>query len=191
MDLRTPQVGELLDRIAEGPPPPGGGSVAALSAAMAAGLVVMAARAHGELGLAAQAHGLRERLVVLAEEDAEALEHALEGLARQTPEGRQEARDFSLGRALRRAADQPVLIAEAAEDVALAAAELASRIEGPVKADAAVAAVIAEAAARVAAHLVQINLATVEGDERLVRALDAAGSASVAARKAAPQPLAP
>jgi formiminotetrahydrofolate cyclodeaminase len=183
VDLRTPRVSELLDRIATGPPPPGGGSVAALSAAMAAALVSMAARAHGELAVAAQADGISRRLVVLAEEDAAALGHALDTLAGNTGQGRQEQRDFSLGRALRRAADQPLLIAEAAEDVALVAAELADRIEGPVKADAAAAAMLAESAARVAAHLVAVNLATVDGDERLARAQDAAVGAGAAARR--------
>ena len=187
MDLAAPQVGELLDRIAEGPPPPGGGSVAALVGAMAAGLVTMAARAHGELAVAAQSESLRARLTELAEEDAVALAQALEHLSGGGGgEARPEARDFSLGRALRRAADIPVAIAESAEDVALVAAELADRIEGPVKADAAAAAMLADAAARVAAHLVAVNLATVDGDERLARAQAAAEGAATAAQRATP-----
>lgn len=185
-ELRTPQVRELLDRIAEGPPPPGGGSVAALAGAMAAGLVTMAARAHGEVAVAAQSESLRARLTDLAEEDAAALAQALGRLGGEGGDTRPEARDFSLGRALRHAADIPVAIAESAEDVALVAAELADRIEGPVKADAAAAAVLAEAAARVAAHLVAVNLATVEGDERLVRAQAAAAGAGTAAQRATP-----
>ena len=186
MELRELRVAELLDRIAEGPPPPGGGSAAALVSAMAASLVSMAARANDVLGAAAQADALRARLLALAEEDAEALERALQSLAGNTDESRPEARDFSLGRALRQAADTLVLIAEASEDVALAAAELAARVEGPVKADAAAASVLAEASARVAAHLVAINLATLEGDERLSRARHAAEGAGVSAKRAAP-----
>lgn len=186
MDLRTPQVADLLERIATGPPPPGGGSVAALSAAMAAALVSMAARTHDELGIAAQADGLRGRLVALAEEDAAALAQALASLAGNEGSPHQAARDFSLGRALRRAADQPLQIAQSAEDVAVLAAELATRIEGPVKADAVAAAILAEAAARVSAHLVAVNLATVEGDEQLRRAEAAAAGAGASARRAAP-----
>lgn len=186
MDLRSPQVEELLDRIAEGPPPPGGGSVAALAASMAAGLVVMAARMHSELGVGAQAEALRARLLELAEENALVYETVLDSLAGRIDDARPEARDFHLGRALRGAADVLVLIAERSEDVAEVAASLAEHIEGPVKADAAAAAVLADAAARVAAHLVAINLATVEGDERLARARTAAAAAGASARRVAP-----
>ena len=184
MSLPGYTLSELLDRVAEGPPPPGGGSVAALVAAMAAALVSMAARAHGDLGGVAQADSLRARLLALAEEDAEALERALQSLAGEIDDPRTEARDFEIGRALRRTADTPVLIAEAADDVAAAAADLAARIEGPEKPDAAAAAFLAEAAARVAAHLVTVNLATVEGDERLARARVAAESAGASAKRA-------
>ena len=158
--------------------------MAAVAGAMAAALVSMAARPHGELGVVAQADSLRARLLALAEEDAEVLERALESLAGRSHDPRVEARDFELGQALRRAADTPLAIAEAAEDVATAAADLAARIEGPEKPDAAAAALLAEAAARMAAHLVEINLATVEGDERLRRARVAAEAAGVSARRA-------
>lgn len=157
--------------------------MAAVAGAMAAALVAMAARPHGELGVVAQADSLRARLLELAEEDAEVLQHALEALAGRSDDPRVEARDFQIGEALRRAADAPLAIAEAAEDVATVAADLAARIEGPEKPDAAAAALLAEAAARMAAHLVTINLAMVEGDERLLRARVAAEGAGASARR--------
>ena len=60
--------------------------------------------------------------------------------------------------------------AEAALDVATLAAELAERGNPNLRGDAATAALLAEAAVRATANLVEINLGTREGDERLKRA---------------------
>jgi formiminotetrahydrofolate cyclodeaminase len=176
---------ELLARISTGPAPPGAGTVAAISAAMAAGLVAMAARSVEAAGSVAQAEALRDQLLELAEEDARALAHALssltgEALTDQSPE----ARDFLLGRALVRAADELVRIAEACETLAQLAAAVAADAVGPMQADAAGAATIAESSARVVAGLVEINLATVEGDARLARARRAAAGAAAASAQA-------
>ena len=101
----------------------------------------------------------------LAEEDAEAVEAFI--AARGCGGDRAEQRDFRLGRTLHRAADVPLSIVEAA------ATSRCSRRIPPIAAPAmfvptrAAAAFLAHGAARAAAHLVEINLATVAGDERV------------------------
>jgi formiminotetrahydrofolate cyclodeaminase len=82
----------------------------------------------------------------------------------------EEVRDAAIGDALSRAADVPMAIAEASLDVATLAAELAERGNPNLNGDAATAVFLAEAAVRASANLVEINLATREGDERLERA---------------------
>jgi formiminotetrahydrofolate cyclodeaminase len=181
LDLRSPSVADLLDRIAGGPPPPGGGAAAGLVAAMSAAVLTMAARSAEEIATAAQAEALRARLTELAEEDAAAYGHALASLRGDGVPESQQGRDFWLGRALTRAADAAVLIAEAAADVTELAADLAARVEGPHKPDAVTAAILAEAASRAAAHLVEVNLAASEGDERVSRARTAATAAAARA----------
>ena len=117
----------------------------------------------------AQAESLRARALRLAQEDADALEAFL--AEREAPGAeRVETRDFRLGRTLHRAADAPLAIAEAAADIAALAAHTAERCAGEVRADAAAAALLARGAAAAAAHLVEVNLATVEGDARVTRA---------------------
>jgi len=179
----------LLDQLARGSRVPGAGPGAAVVTAVAAALAAMAARSSVDSwadarAAVAQAESLRARAGRLAEEDAEALEAFI--AARQaTAEQRREARDFNLGQALDRAADVPLAIAEAACDVAQLAAYVADHCEGDVRADAAAAASLAYGAARAAAHLVEVNLATSSGDVRvvsagnLVRLAEAAADASV------------
>ena len=89
-----------------------------------------------------------------------------------------------LGLALERAAEVPLEIAEAAVDVASLAALVAERGEQALRADAVAAAVLALAAARAAATLVEVNLGTTASDERVTRARDLAGSATAAAERA-------
>jgi formiminotetrahydrofolate cyclodeaminase len=185
-------VEEFLDELARDTPVPGAGPAAALVTATAAALTAMAARASRDSwadagGVVAQAESLRARAVRLAQEDADALTAVL---AERSGDGgeRAEMRDFRLGRTLHRAADVPLSIVEAAADVALLAAHTASRCPGDVRPDVTAAAFLAHGAARAAAHLVEINLATIAGDERVTRAhglVRAAGAAAdEAARKA-------
>jgi methenyltetrahydrofolate cyclohydrolase len=179
---------EFMDDIAAETPAPGGGSVAAVVAALAASLAAMVARFSREhwedaAGAVAQAESLRARVAPLAEEDAVAYETVL--LARRLPtELEPEVRDAALGDALSRAADVPLAIAEAATDVASLAAELARLGNPNLHGDASAAAVLAEAAVRAAAKLVEINLATREGDARLLRARELAEQARSEARRA-------
>jgi len=167
-------VDDLLATVAAETSAPGGGSVAAVVTAFAAALVAMAARFSREQweeagGAVAQAEALRTRVLPLADEDAEAYETVLEAL-RLPPDIGPDRRDEALGAALSRAADVPLAIAEAALDVATLAAELAERGNPNLRGDAATAALLAEAAVRATANLLEINLGTREGDERLKRA---------------------
>ena len=124
-------------------------------------------------GIAAQAAALGDRALVLADDDHRAYAHALEQLG--TPE-----RDAALGRALRRAAEVPLSIAEVAADVAALAA-LAARDGAPsVRGDAWTAAALAEAASVAAAQLVHVNLSTRPDDDLSTRAELAARSATAA-----------
>jgi methenyltetrahydrofolate cyclohydrolase len=168
-------VGELCETVAAETSAPGGGSVAAIAGALAASLVAMGARFSDQwedaAGTVAQAEALRARLLPLADEDANAYENFL--LARRmSREVEPEVRDAAIGDALSRAADVPLAIAEAAHDVASLAADLADRGNPNLRGDAATAALLAEAAVRATANLVEINLATREDDERIARARD-------------------
>jgi formiminotetrahydrofolate cyclodeaminase len=168
-------VSELCDTVAAETSAPGGGSVAAIAGALAASLVAMGARFSDQwedaAGAVAQAEALRARLLPLADEDANAYENFL--LARRmSRDVEPEVRDATIGDALSRAADVPLAIAEAAHDVASLAADLAERGNPNLRGDAATAALLAEAATRATANLVEINLATREGDERIARARD-------------------
>lgn len=148
--------------------------MAAVAGAFAASLVAMAARFSSEqwedaAGAVAQAETLRARLLPLADEDAHAYENFL--LARKmSPDVEADVRDAAIGDALSRAADVPLAIAEASLDVASLAADLAERGNPNLRGDAATAALLAEAAVRATANLVEINLATREDDERIARA---------------------
>jgi formiminotetrahydrofolate cyclodeaminase len=167
-------VEELCETVGAETSAPGGGSVAAIAGALAASLVAMAARFSAEqwkeaAGVVAQAESLRARLLPLADEDARAYQNFL--LARRmSRDVEPELRDTAIGDALSRAADVPLAIAEAAHDVAMLAAELAERGNPNLRGDAATAALLAEAAVRATANLVEINLATREGDDRIRRA---------------------
>ena len=179
---------ELLDTIAAETPAPGGGSVAAFVTEMAASLAAMAGRfAHdwdGAAGAVAQAETLRHRAAPLADADAMAYENVLTAL-RMPKDLEPEVRDTLIGETLSRAAAVPLEIAECATSVAELAAEIAVCGNQNVRGDAAAGAILAASAARVAANLVEINLATMEGDERVERARTLVHSAERAARRAA------
>jgi formiminotetrahydrofolate cyclodeaminase len=180
-------LGELLDLVAAKSAAPGGGSAAAVAAALAAGLSAMAARFSVEWpeasGAAAQAEALRSRAGPLAQSDADAYARAL-AVLREPGEGDPEARDARIGEALSQAAEVPLEIAEVAADVAALAAEVAERCNPNLRGDAAAAAVLAEAAARISANLVTINLTMQEEDERVARALAFADAAARSAKRA-------
>jgi formiminotetrahydrofolate cyclodeaminase len=173
------QAHELAEAISSAEPVPGSGWVAGVSGGLAAALVAKAAsRSEGwerAEGARAQALDLRDRLLALAGQDARAYEQALAALER---------RESGLERALVRAAEVPLAIAETAADVALLAAEAAEAADGAARADASAAAALASGAARAAVRLVEVNLVTLQEDERFGRAKRAAEVADDAAKRA-------
>lgn len=172
---------ELYDALAEAGPGPAGGSAAALATMMASGLVRLVARVSSDWedapGIAAQAAALGDRSLVLADDDHLVYAAALEQL-------RTRDHDATLGKALRRAAEVPLQIAETAADVAALAALAARDGADAVRGDAWAAATLAEAAAAAAARLVHVNLATRPDDDLSTRA-DLAAQAASAARDVA------
>ena len=94
------------------------------------------------------------------------------------------ARDETIGRALADAAAVPLEIAAIAADVAVLAADVAEHGNPNLRGDAAAAAVLAEAGARVAANLVAINLAGDRGGRASRPRAALAAAASEAARRA-------
>lgn len=154
---------------------PGAGAGAAVVVALAAGLIEAAARRSdgtwGEAGgTIAQAAALRRRALGLARENAAAhlaAQAALGSASAERAARDQEIADIQLGDALALAADLPLAIAEAAVDAAELGAAAAESVPDEVRADAAGAAELATASVVVAAHLVEVNLATRAGDPRL------------------------
>jgi formiminotetrahydrofolate cyclodeaminase len=184
-------LGEFLDEIASPDLVPGAGFSSALTVAMAAGLVTMTARRSLETwpegaGAAAQAERLRKRVIPLAEQNVEAYRKAV-GLLRGDEPADGPHRDFELSRSLEEAARIPLQIAEAAADVAALAADVAEYGEPSVRADAATAGALALAGARGATILVEVNLGTTEGDERLTRARELVADAESALERATAQ----
>jgi len=162
---------------------PAGGSAAAVVAAVAAAVVAKAARHSDNQGAATQALALAERLSKLAALDADVFAAALTALRQATERGEldagaSESRDFQLGRTLDEAAAAPFAIAEAAADVALLAAEVARAEGSELREDATCAALLAAGAARAAAHLVAINLASRPDVQAKARAALAAAAAA-------------
>jgi formiminotetrahydrofolate cyclodeaminase len=181
-------VARFLDALAEAEPVPGAGSAAAVAAGMAAGLLAMTARASRDswpdaAGVAAQAESLRERVAPLADLTSAAYAEVLALLADPKPENR-ERRDFRLGAALARAAALPFRIADAASDVAELGVLVVERGDPARRADAAAAVVLADAAARIGAHLVAVNLSAQPQDERVAQAKRLAETTADAARRA-------
>ncbi|HEY3652591.1 MAG TPA: cyclodeaminase/cyclohydrolase family protein [Streptosporangiaceae bacterium] len=180
----------FLDQLAARTPTPGGGGAAAVTGAMAAGLVAMAARFSatrfpdaGEL--ADQADELRRRLAQLADMDARAYAAVLEALRipRETSQRKVQRQEALLAAAL-----VPLEIAGIGARVAVMAAGLAEAGNPNLRGDAVTGAVLAAASARSAACLVDINVGLGGLDPGLSRraaqaaadAGDAAGGASAA-----------
>lgn len=190
-DLLDAPVGDFIEILAQ-EEAPGGGSAAAVTVAMAASLVAMVARASKDHwpeagGAIGQAETFRARVAPLAQADAEVYKDALTMLRRRE-EVSERYRDQTLRDALEKAAEIPIRIVEAGSDLACLAALLVENGNPEVRADAAVACVLAESGARAAAKLVETNLGATDEDPRVrhVRTLvDVAGEASERALAAA------
>ena len=145
------QVGDFLDRLAARSPTPGGGGAAAVTGAMAAGLVAMAARFSvtqlpGAGELAVRADDLRRRAAELADIDARAYQAVLDA-----PPGQR--REALLG-----AAEVPLEISTIGAQVAEMAGLVAEAGNPNLRGDAVTGALLAAASARSAACLVDINV---------------------------------
>jgi len=183
-------LGQFLDQIAAREPAPGGGAAAAVAAAMAAGLVAMAARfscdglEHAE-DVVTQAEMLRLRAAPLAQADADAYQRVIEALAlpHESSSKARELRRQTIRRALEGAANVPLRVAEISADVAGLAATVAESGNPNLRGDAVTAGLLAAAAARSTARLIDINVG--DRDERAFRAARLAETAAAAARRAA------
>jgi methenyltetrahydrofolate cyclohydrolase len=167
----------FLDQLAARTPAPGGGVAAAVTGAMAAGLVAMAARFSaprlpGAGDLADRADELRHRLDQLADMDARAYAAVLEA-------GPGQRREALLGAAL-----VPLEIAGIGARVAAMAVPVAKAGNPNLRGDAVTGAVLAAASARSAACLVDINveLGGLEPDLSQRAARAAADASDAAAR---------
>lgn len=174
-------LGEFVEVLAS-EEPPGGGSAAAIVVAMAAGLVAMVARASKDHwpeagGAIGQADTFRARVAPLVQADADVYSDALR-ILRRREEVAERYRDQTMRDTLEKAAEIPIKIAEAGCDLASLAALLVENGNPEVRADAAVACVLAEGGTTAAAMLVETNLGATEGDPRVrhVRTLVAAAA---------------
>jgi formiminotetrahydrofolate cyclodeaminase len=171
----------FLDQLAARTPTPGGGGAAAVTGAMAAGLVAMAARFSGrqlpEAGdLADEADRLRYMASQLVDMDARAYTAVL---ATRGPERKE---------ALLAAAMIPLEIAALGARVAQMAARVAEAGNPNLRGDAVTGAVLAAASARSAAGLVDINVGLGGLDPELSRrAAKAVADAADAAERAGEQ----
>ena len=154
--------------------PAAAGPATAQVGAAAASVVAEAARLAGDPTGTSQAEALALRLRKLAEEDADALAAAQAAFPESEPAASDARRDFAFGKILDRAAAAPLAIAEACADIATLARSLAERVDPAFGPDLEAAARLAGGAARAAAHLVEVNLAVGEDDDRARRARRAA-----------------
>jgi formiminotetrahydrofolate cyclodeaminase len=174
VDLKITQ---YLEKAAAGTAVPGGGSVAALNAALAAGLTAMVARLTiGKKGyetaerdmqaIADQASLLRQKLTAAIDADADAYSRVMAAFKLPRDSAEQKAlRSREIQQATKQAARVPLEVARRA----LAVLELAGRAvkQGNKNAasDGAVAAMNARTAVLAAIFNVRINLAAIKDDE--------------------------
>lgn len=147
---------QLLDDLAARTPAPGGGAAAALTCAMAAALVEMAtsfASAHGLEDVHERAHTIRERVSGLAYADGRAYGVVLDALRMEAGEERTHRLDDAVSGAMR----VPMEVLEMASEVAMLAADVAETGNRNLEGDALAGSLLAEAAARSAATLAQLN----------------------------------
>ena len=135
-------VGEFLAALGERTPAPASGAATALTAALAAALVELAARFAGDEAAVVRAKALWSRLSELADEDSQAY---VGFMADKSDETR--ARIVAV----------PEEIAACADEIAALALSVRGQLHTSVIGDAEAAAELAHAAARVARRLAQLN----------------------------------
>lgn len=168
-------LGAFLDDLAAETSAPGAGTVAAITVALGAALVEMAARfSEGAEAALTSAAELRSRVTPLAQADGEAYVAFLAA--------RRAGIDDAESRA--RIVEVPLEVAECAVEVAELAASIAERGNPNLRGEAVAAAEAASAGAAIAATLVELNLGG-KPDDRLDLAREHAASAAAAAERAA------
>jgi formiminotetrahydrofolate cyclodeaminase len=178
--LDAQPIGAFLDALASRASTPGGGSVAALSGAMAAGLVSMVCaltvgkKQYAEIeaevrATQARAESLRRELQELAEQDIEVFERlsAAYKLPRTT-EADAATRQAAIQHVTRQAAVVPLRAAMAAAAVLPLCTTLAPHVGRLIVSDIGVAALLARASVQSAVLNIEINLAGLE-DQIFVR----------------------
>jgi len=143
--LREQGVGEFLAALGARTPAPASGAATALTAALAAALVELAARFAGDDEIATRANVLAARLTQLADEDSEAYAAFMADRNEATRQ---------------RIIDVPEEIATSAAEIERLADDVATRVSRAVAGDAEAAAELARAASRVARRLVALNQGT-------------------------------
>jgi formiminotetrahydrofolate cyclodeaminase len=180
-ELSKQPLDEFLAAVADATPAPGGGSSAAVTAALAAALVEMAARLASAHDAAERAGALRALALRLAEEELSSYAPVLEA---------RDEHERSL--ALAAASEPPAQIAETAAEVAELGVEIAAGASAAVRGDALTGIVLAEAAAAAAFRLVEINVGAGPVFERARAAeLRAAGARASGTGRPPPTPHAP
>lgn len=190
--LADEPIDRLLELIAARTPAPGGGSAAACAAAMAAALEQMAAgfmqsgeRSVGLRSREGELHAAAGELRAAAPEIADRELHSYGDLlkARRLPE-REPGRAQRIAEADHEAIAAPLELCRCAGSVAELGAELAREGNRNLAGDAICATLLAEAACRAAATLVQLNLIDRPGDQRVQEAGAFAERAQDARRRA-------
>jgi formiminotetrahydrofolate cyclodeaminase len=177
---------EFLEAVGSASPAPGGGSSSAVVAALAAGLVEMAAGIGG--GDRERPRVLRQRALELAEAELSSYAPVLEALRlpREDPE-----RSERLAGALLEGSRSPCEVAELAAEVAELGLAVAQGSSAAVRGDALAGVVLAEAATTAAARLVEINLVESGADDLVERARAARRRAAEARAQASSRPADP
>jgi formiminotetrahydrofolate cyclodeaminase len=167
------ELGDFIDLVASREAAPGGGAVAAVTISLAAGLVGMAARLSerqipGSASLVTEAQRVRRRSERLADEDAAAYRRVLAAYSAARSDATPNARE-DIAAALDGAARVPLEMASLAAETAVLGVRLALEGNPRLRGDATTAVLLAEAAARSAAHLVRLDVDEGDGDPALVR----------------------
>lgn len=176
--FRDLTVAQFVQQLASGEPTPGGGAAAAIAGSLGAALVSMVANLsvgrqkyadHTAMleGAIAAADELADRMLVLADEDAEAF--AGYGAALKMPRDTEEekaARSAAIRAAALAATLSPLRMVEASLEIVTLAEALAGRSNKNASSDVAVAALMSVAACRAGAENVYINLPSIGDDAR-------------------------
>ena len=146
-------VAELLDALGERTPSPASGAAIAVTGALAAATAELAARFAGDDDAVERAQDLRNRFIVLADDDANAYQAFMDD---RSDENRS------------RTIDVPLAMAAAGLETVRLGRALEERVSRAVAGDAAAAAILARSVVAAACRLVSINARA--DDERVERA---------------------